>query len=394
MEASTRQAEPVPAPVESDPSSSPPRRIAFVVTRGDAVGGAQVHVYEIARALRAAGHSVGVFVGPGPFVDRLRDANIPVWIIPELRREVSLAMDVRAYRHLRRALAAFNPDLVSCHASKGGWFGRTAARRLGVPSVYTAHGWLLTPGVLRPWQWVVWAAERASARISGPMIAVSEFDRQLPARLGIAPPERIRVVHNSLPDLPHLRASPVRAPPRIVTTSRLQWPKDPHTLVRALQRLAPLEWTMEIIGDGPDRAELERRIAAAGLTHRVELVGTRDDVPERLAAAQIFVLSSDREGFPISILEAMRAGLPVVASAVGGIGEAVLDGVNGALVEPRSPDAFAAALEPLVRDAALRRQQGRASRERFVDEFGFDRHVRRTWAVYEEAIASRRSPRR
>jgi glycosyltransferase involved in cell wall biosynthesis len=381
---------------EVDPASTPARRVAFVITRSDAVGGAQVHVFELARALRDAGHAVAVFVGgEGPFVQQLRAAAIAVWPVADLQREIRPLADARALAALRTALVAFNPDLVSCHSTKAGWWGRVIARTLGVPSVATAHGWLLTEGRLAPWQRVVWAAELATGALAERIIVVSEYDRRIALQHRVAPASKLAVIHNALPDVGADRlARPERAPPRIVMTARFEWPKDHVTLIEALASLRELPWTLELVGDGPDRATVETAIATTKLRDRVELVGTRDDVPQRLAAAQLFVLSSRREGFPISVLEAMRAGLPVVASDVGGIAEAVRPGQTGAVVEAGSLRAMAAALEPLLRDAALRVRQGAAARARFLEAFAFERHVRRVWAVYLQAMQSRRRARR
>src|SRR5690606_10023317 len=127
----------------------------------------------------------------------------------------------------------------------------------------------------------------------------------------------------------------------------LEPPKDPLTAIAALARLRELDWRCEFIGDGPLRPEVEAALRGSGIEDRVELLGARDDVPERLAAAQLFLLSSRREGFPVSVLEAMRAGLPVVASDVGGIGEALTPGC-GSLVEPGSAAVLADALAPLI----------------------------------------------
>ncbi len=373
---------------ERDPTNDAPRRIALVITRSDVVGGAQVHVFELARALIAAGHPCAVFVGgDGPFIDQLRAASIPVWPQPHMLRALDPIAELRGLRDLVTSLRAFAPDLVSTHSTKAGWLGRLAARALAIPAVVTAHGWLLTPGSLEPWQRAAWIAERGLAPLARRVIAVSDYDRRLALEHRVVPPATLRVVHNALPDVPEpLRARPWLTPPTLIAVARFEAPKDPLTLIAALDRLRAHAWSCELIGDGPMRPEIERAIAEADLGTRVHLRGTCDDVPRRLAEAQIFVLPTEREGFPISILEAMRAGLPVVASAVGGIAEAVLSEHTGALVPPSDPAALAAALEPLICDGALRRAQGLAGRQRYLDEFSFAPHLRRIWAVYCEAM--------
>ena len=375
---------------ERDPSCDPPRRIALVITRGDVLGGAQAHVYALAQGLRAAGHVVAVFIGgEGVFVEQLRAAGIPVWLVPSLVRELDPRADLRVLRELRTALRAFNPDLISTHTTKAGWVGRVVARSMSVPAVVTAHGWLLTPGRLGPRQKVAWLAERSLAPLAQRIIAVSHYDQGIAREHRVVPESKLRVVHNALPDVDEsLRAKPDASPPRIITVARLESPKDPLTLVAALASLHEVPWTCELVGDGSMRPDVEAAIARAGLGDRITLVGERDDVPARLAAAQVFVLPTRREGFPISILEAMRAGLPVVASNVGGIAEAVMGGETGALVPAGGPGALADALRPLLADPRLRAAQGAAGRHRFEQEFSFAPHVRRIWAVYTEAMGT------
>ena len=372
---------------ELDPASSPPRRIAFVITVSEP-GGAQAHVLSLAQALAEAGHVPGVFVGgDGALVDQCRDAGIAVWPIPDLIRDVRPRRDARALARLRVALTAFNPDLVSCHSSKGGWYGRSLAWWIGVPSVLTAHGWLLTPDRPTPWQQVVRGLEWATGKLAEHVIVVSHYDRAIPLQYGILPAGKITVVHNAVPEVgPELIAEPQRTPPTVTTVARLDWPKTPDVILEALVQLRSLPWRFEIIGDGSQRPALQRRAVDAGVEDRIDFMGMRDDVPQRLAQAQVFVLSSTREGFPISILEAMRAGVPVVASDVGGIREAVLRGQNGELVPSGSVPAMTDALRPLLEDPSLRLRQGGRGREIYETSFSMARHVRKTWAVFDRAM--------
>jgi glycosyltransferase involved in cell wall biosynthesis len=374
-------------PPERDPHADRPHRIAFVITRSDAVGGAQIAVLELARALQAAGQIVRVFVGgEGPYVSRLREAGVPVTTISAMIRDLDPRAELRAIMQLFTALRRFEPELISTHSSKAGILGRVLGLGLRVPVVVTAHGWLLTPGQLSPRQQLIRLVEAGTAPLARRLIAVSEHDRRIALEHRVVAASKIAVVHNALPEIESsLLARPERSPARIIMVARLEAPKDPLTVVAALARLRELEWSCELIGDGPLRAELEAALSRAGIEERVELLGARDDVPARLAAAQIFMLATRREGFPLSVLEAMRAGLPVVASDVGGIGEAVIPGC-GALAEPNSAAALADALAPLIRDPELRRRQGAAARARFLAEFQFDVHVRRAWAVYAAAL--------
>jgi glycosyltransferase involved in cell wall biosynthesis len=187
-----------------------------------------------------------------------------------------------------------------------------------------------------------------------------------------------------IPNAVDVRAAPqselLGAPPTIITVGRFNAPKDPLTLVGALTQLAPGSFRATLVGDGPDRAAVAAAVRQAGLDRTVELTGERHDVPALLAGADMFVLSSLSEGLPISVLEAMAAGLPVVASAVGDVPEAVADGKSGLLVPPGDPAALAGALRRLLADADLRRRFGAAARERALELFDLPRfqeaHVR------------------
>jgi glycosyltransferase involved in cell wall biosynthesis len=184
----------------------------------------------------------------------------------------------------------------------------------------------------------------------------------------------------------------VRDRPRILSVGRLKAPKDFPTLVRALGDLRPDSFEAVIVGDGPDRQLLEEEIHELGLEDRVSLAGERRDVPELLAGADVFVLPSRSEGHPVSVLEAMAAGIPVVASRVGGVPEQVSDGETGLLVEPGDPTELAAALRRLTADPRLRRRLGAAGRVRAEQAFDLDAFRRAHVEVYLREFTRRRLP--
>jgi glycosyltransferase involved in cell wall biosynthesis len=143
-----------------------------------------------------------------------------------------------------------------------------------------------------------------------------------------------------------------------------------------------------IAGFGEERERLEAQIAAEGLEGRVRLLGHRADVPDLVRAFDVAVCCSDFEGMPVSVLEYMEAGLPVVATRVGGLPDLV--GGEGLLVPPRDPDALAAALAELLADPERRRAMGDRARERRRAEFGLDTMIRRIEDVYVELLDGRR----
>jgi len=177
------------------------------------------------------------------------------------------------------------------------------------------------------------------------------------------------VIHNAVDVAGAPRSRHERPVPRLISVGRLKAPKDFLTLVRALAALPAGSFDALIVGDGPDRAELETEIRRLGIEESVELSGERDDVPKLLAGSDVFVLSSRSEGLPVSVLEAMAAELPVVASAVGGLAELVEDGATGLLVPAGDERALTEALRRLIDDADLRRSMGAAGRGRAETDF-------------------------
>ncbi len=362
--------------------------VAYVITRSDAVGGAHVHVRDLAQHLLERGHRATVLVGgEGPYLSELARLGIPYRALPSLTRDVRPARDLRAWAELRQSLAELRPDLVSTHSSKAGLLGRLAARSLGLPVLFTAHGWAFTEGIPEGERRRYILAERAMAPLANRIVTVSDYDRQLALREGVAPAAKLVTVHNGMPclDLDSVAAAD-RDPPTMVMVARFEPQKDHATLLRALVPLRAWPWTLELIGDGPLLPDARRLAQELGLDGRVRFLGARGDVAERLREAQVFVLASRWEGFPRSILEAMRAGLPVVASDVGGVHESVEEGVTGWLVPPGDEGTLTHSLFRLLTSPGERQRMGQAGREAFWARFTFPQMLTNTLAVYDQVL--------
>jgi glycosyltransferase involved in cell wall biosynthesis len=363
-------------------------RIAYLVTRADPIGGAQIHVRDLAAAVQARGHSpVVITSGSGPFVDELRAQQTPTVILKHLSAPIAPVRDFQALREIRAVLTDLRPDLLAAHSSKAGILGRLAGRSLRIPAVFTAHGWAFTPGI-PPFQAAVYRQiERLVGPFASKIITVSEFDRQLALKARIAPEERLVTVHNGVPDIPaQLRADPGRLPVRLVMVARFGPQKDHATLLNALAGLRDHPWEMDLIGDGPLRGPMESLAASLGIGDRVHFLGQRTDVDQILAQAQVSLLVSNWEGFPLSILEAMRAGLPVVASSVGGISESVRDEETGYLVPPRGAEVLRDRIGRLLRTPALRVRLGTNGRTRYDQHFTLAHSVTKTLAAYRNVL--------
>jgi glycosyltransferase involved in cell wall biosynthesis len=367
-------------------------KIVHVLTRGDVLGGAQSHVRELSLELRALGHDVTVITGaPGLFTDQLRDDGIPCLHMKSLVRALRPHRDVAALIELWNALRKLKPDLVCAHTAKAGSLGRAAARLHHIPSVFTPHGWsifdrtALETNPLHCWM------EQMAGHLGTRVINVCEAERDVARQYHVCPPKQLDVVHNGIADSPDLRTRAVEAqPPVIVMVARFATQKDHATLLHALTTLQSLEWTLQLVGGGELQPDIIAQLKTPGLRDRVSILPANTNVGRLLMETQLFVLSTHFEALPISILEAMRAALPVIATDVGGIHEAVIHERNGLLVPRADIPALRSALARLIASPSQRAAMGAAGKQRWKEHFTATTMAARTIEVYNRALASRR----
>ena len=306
-----------------------------------------------------------------------------------VRRAVNPWHDLLGLIELYRLFRRERPDIVHANSSKVGILARVAAPLAGVPiRIFTVHGWAFSAysGLAST---LYRLADRLVSPLTSRIVCVAESERAAGLRARTCAARKTVVIPNAVDVGAQPRASFEAEPPRIVSVGRLKAPKDFLTLARALARLDRGSFTAAIAGDGPDRGRVFAELRGV---EGVDLLGDRDDVPELLAQAQIFVLASRSEGMPVSVLEAMAAGLPVVASDVGGVGEVVVDGETGLLVPPGDDAALERALRRLIASPELRRRLGAAGRTRAETQFDLPRWRERHVELYREELAARGVP--
>jgi glycosyltransferase involved in cell wall biosynthesis len=363
-------------------------RLLVLITLAEA-GGAQTYVAGLLPALAGRFEVTVAAHGDGPLRDAALAAGVRFVPLRHVRRDLHPPRDLLGLLELVVLMRRLRPDIVHANSSKAGVLGRVAAVVTRVPiRIFTVHGWAFkayrgAASTLYRW------ADRLTAPLTTATICVAEGERAAGLAARTCRADRTVVIPNGV-DTTAGADPPVDTSagdgPLIISVGRLAAPKDPLTLVRAL---AALETRPEalLVGDGPDRSAVEQEIAARGLAGAVSVAGERRDVARLLADADVFVLSTRSEGAPMSILEAMAAGLPVVASAVGGVPELVDDGETGLLVPPGDPTVLAAALDRLLADPDLRTRLGAAGRERARTRFDIDVVRRAHLDLYARELA-------
>ncbi|MEM7770704.1 MAG: glycosyltransferase family 4 protein, partial [Cyanobacteria bacterium P01_A01_bin.37] len=342
-----------------------------MITRADTVGGAQVHVRDLAKQLSQENHDVLVVTGTaGPYNQVLDELAIKNYDIAHFVRSIHPLKDIQVLFELKKTIQSFQPDLVSTHSSKAGLLGRLACQWTSIPCLFTAHGWAFTPGVSVTRRKLYQKLEKLAEPWADQIICVSNYDRTLGIQAGMNP-ERLITVHNGMPDIqPEYWADSVGdSVINLTMIARFDQQKDHSTLLRAIQPIENMH--VNLVGDGPELNNAKALVAHLEIQDKVSFLGFRADIPELLAKSQIFALISHWEGFPRTIIEAMRAGLPVIASQVGGVSEAVLDGETGFCVARQDVATLRERLAKLVAEPELRVQMGQAGRRRYEANFTF-----------------------
>ena len=325
--------------------------------------------------------------GGGIFFEQLAKAGVPCQTLKHLIHPIRLLQDLAAYREIKQTLRELQPDLLTTHSNKAGLLGRLAARSLAKAVVHTSHGFLFSGRPGSPAGWFYRLLEKLASGWSDRVITVCESEFKIAEKFKVIAPEKMTVIHNGLPDSqPPGLAQPDADPPRLIMVARFAAPKDHQTLLKALGLLKELPWSLTLVGDGDARRVVEKLAVELGIRERIDFLGVREDVAALLAASQVFVLSTQREGFPLSVLEAMRAGLPVVASSVGGISEAVETGTTGLLFPAGNVEALQEQLALLIKNRTLRLKMGQAGRQRFSEKFTLDQMVEKTTALYRSLL--------
>ena len=369
-------------------------RILYVITLPD-IGGAQTHLLEVACAMQKSGHDVQIVAGKyGWLTEQLAIKGIEISVIDELVREISLKKDWATVYKIRNIIKKWRPDIVHCHSSKAGIVGRIAAFMEGVPSVFTAHGWAFTEGVPFFKRVLYSVIENIMLNITSKCFCVSEYDRCLAKKWFLRDSHKIITVHNGIGDDGLQRDAIVRMLDngsilRLIMVGRFSKQKDHMLLIKSvydINKKYPGQVHLSLVGDGDLFAAANQYVVANNLGDFIVLLGESTCVDSLLTQSDVFCLISNYEGLPISIIEAMRAGLPVIASDVGGNNELVVDGVNGYLVSRGDRKGLVQAIEKLIKDRTLITEFGKRSQEKFRMEFAFSAMMQKKESSYRDVL--------
>jgi glycosyltransferase involved in cell wall biosynthesis len=368
------------------------RRVAHIIPNGD-VGGAQEYLASLASEHAAAGLSLLILTADrGPFVQRYRNVA-PVIVVPELNARVAPMRQLRAAASLRKIVAEHAVDVIHGHTSRGMIHAALLRGLLRRPAVVSIHGFnsahaLMSPSAAR----LATSVKRiATSRVDAITVA-AEAIRTAVLRLGIRP-DKVQVVYAGIDSTRFFpRADGRSGPLRVGAAGRLLPIKGFRFYVEAACMLLRqgVQAEFELYGDGPEEAALRAFVASQGLAGNIKFYPFRPDFPAVLRSWDVAVVPSVVDSFPFVPLEAMATGVPVVASAVGGIPEALRDGAEGLLVPPARADLLAAALGRLLVDSGLRERMGAAGISAVRGRFTWRRAAEDYLALYDRVLVRAR----
>lgn len=356
-------------------------RICRIIGRLN-IGGPAIHAILLTEGLRSRGYETVLVSGQeGPGEGSLRDRAVQKGVaplfLPELGRQVRPGRDLTALLKLVRLLRQQQPEIVHTHTAKAGALGRIAAKIARVPIVvHTFHGHVMHGYFSHRVTRLFLAIERCLATATTRILTVSDEVRGELLRLRIGRPDTVGVMPLGL-ELDGFLRSDRRSGefrrslgvspevPLVGIIARLVPIKDHSTFLEAasdLHRSRP-DVRFLIVGDGELRPDLEQQAHALGLSQCIDFLGWQRDLEPIYADLNLAVLSSLNEGTPVSLIEAMASGLPVVATRVGGVSDLVEHGKTGLLVPPKDPEALSGAMKALLGDPERGREMGRLARE-------------------------------
>ncbi len=378
-------------------------RVLHVITRLDRGGSADNTLLTVFgldwnryRLSLAAGEGGGLAC---EIVDEFQRRGLELMVIPHLVRNINPWKDLRALWRLYRIMARGGYHLVHTHSSKAGMLGRWAARFARVPViVHTPHGHVFYGYYGRILTKLFILMEKFTASFTDAIITLTPRGKDEHVKLGIAAQERFHVVHSGVdidryraagadPEVKRKELGLTRGEPIVLSVGRLEPVKGHRYLINAVPSvLKELPQARVLLcGDGALRGELEGLARNLGVAEEVIFLGEREDVPELLAASDLFVLPSLNEGMGRAVVEAMAAGKAVIATDVGGVPDLVADGESGLMVEAESPEQLAGAIVMLLKDEDLRRKMGVEGKNR-AEEYSIDAMLEKIDALYQELL--------
>lgn len=363
-------------------------KILYCITRST-WGGAQKNIWELIKNQVKLHNKVVLIVGDnGTLSERVKNnfPQVKVIILSSLQRSIKPTKDLQAIYQLRRIVKEENPDIVHLHSSKAGVIGRLACKGLGCKVVFTVHGWSFTDGIPSKKKIIYKFIERRMEPLTDKFICVSKYDYKIGIRDKVLKnPEKACVIYNGIDyQSDNKKKNQFSYPIKYIMTARFSKQKDQASLIKAFKLVQNNNCKLIFVGEGPTMNESKELVRKYNLENSVKFVGFQKNVNAYLNDSDVFVLSTHYEGLPISIIEALSHGMPVIATNVGGNSELVNNKKNGFLVN--NINELKDAIDYFAKSPSMISKMGEHSLELYKSKFMLDSFLKNTQKIYIDLL--------
>ncbi len=381
-----------------------PKKVLFVITKS-VWGGAQRYVYDLATALPKESYAAVVALGgEGPLKEKLQKAGVPTISIPSLERDINVFKELRSVFSLWHIINREKPDVVHLNSSKVGGIGAIAAiasklwtKNDKLKTVFTVHGWAFNESRKFFQKSAIYLLQWVTAALSDHIVVISRHDYRQAIQMPLIRNEKFLLIPLGIPAERVEFLAPQKA--RSILSKLFSVPRDTALLgtiaeltpnkglVHLVDSVAKLkdrfpDYRCLIIGGGEQNEFLAAHIASLGLGEQITLAGFVPDAARYIKGFDAFILPSLKEGLPYTILEAMHAGVPVIASSVGGIPDLIEHEKTGLLVPTKNAAELASAQEKILGNKTIRAAYGKRSKKRAQEKFPFSAMLEKTLTLY------------
>lgn len=381
------------------------KTILYLITQSE-YGGAQKYILDLILNLKGEFNIFVAFGSPrkqeedSEFIQKLKENNIEFFALKRVKREISPLNDFLAIFEIRKLIKKLKPDIIHLNSSKISIIGSIAAKKCSmfhVPCsvIYTVHGWVFNEPISGLKKAFYRFAEKFTAKYKSKIICINKFDYDCALYILKIKEKKLSLIYHGLKPVDFF--SPEETRPALLSQynipessiligviANLYKTKGLDYLIQAIKLLVEsgIGITTIVMGEGDERKNLEDLISQLNLKNKFILAGTVKDAARTLKMLDIYVCPSVKEGLPYSIMEAMFAGLPIIATQVGGIPELIQDGKNGLLVESEDPELLAEKIKELLRNEELLNRIAKNAEQDANEKFSLDRMINETKGIY------------
>lgn len=358
-------------------------------------GGAPQVVFDLVKNLDKNKFSVELACGTGKGWEKMKETGVKIYPLPNMRREIDPIRDLKTIWTIYRIIKKGNYNIVHCHSTKAGLVGRIAAKLAGTKRIYfTVHGWGFYNSEYKWAQKMLVSLEKIIARMTSKIICVSRNDLDEGIKNKITQKDRMGVIYNGIDFKNYVDRQGSRQifglEESVIVfgfVARLANQKNPQLFLKAAEKIVKKcdNANFIIIGDGPLMAECRKLSSEMNLDNKIKFLGELPNVKAKqlMSGFDVFVLSSRFEGLPLTVIEAMFAGLPIIAGNVGGIPELISDSKNGFLVNAGSVDELVQKMEYFIENPDQAISMGREGKKIAQEKFTLEKMVANYQNLYQ-----------